>query len=77
MGSPVLAAPSSISAAPQSDQERAIARVIACHYGDGGVYLPRQSGRRETLRVAVASGFVDTQGFLTPKGRRLLARCGT
>ncbi|MGE0484705.1 MAG: hypothetical protein AB7Q81_11245 [Gammaproteobacteria bacterium] len=59
-----------------SEQERAIARVIACHYGDGGIYLPRTAGGRETLRAAVDEGFVDTQGFLTPKGRRLLARSG-
>jgi hypothetical protein len=72
----VLTVSPSIPVLNPSEQERAIARVIACHYGDGGVYLPRERGGREALRAAVDRGFVDSQGFLTPKGRRLLARSG-
>ena len=52
----------------------AIARVIAHHYGDGGVYLPRIDNRRATLHRAIANGFVSDDGFITRKGRHLLAR---
>ena len=53
--------------------ERAIAQVLACHYGDGGVYVPRAAWQRDTLRVAIDAGFVSRDGFLTREGRRLLA----
>lgn len=56
------------------DHEHAIAQVIACHYGDGGVYVPRSAARRATLRSAIDAGFVSREGFLTREGRRLLAR---
>ena len=56
------------------EQERAIARVIARRYGDGGIYLPRTQGQRDTLRRAIDAGFVSSDGFLTPAGRRLVAR---
>lgn len=56
------------------DREHAIARVIACHYGDGDVYVPRSAARRATLRLAIDAGFVSREGFLTREGRRLLAR---
>ena len=54
--------------------EHEIAKVIAHHYGDGGVYLPRTEQRLGTLRRAIAAGFVTPDGFITRKGRRLLAR---
>ncbi|MEX2479519.1 MAG: hypothetical protein WD928_01535 [Gammaproteobacteria bacterium] len=56
------------------DQEHAIAQVIACHYGDGDVYVPRSAARRAALRLAIDAGFVSREGFLTREGRRLLAR---
>jgi hypothetical protein len=56
------------------DHEQAIARLIARRYGDGGVYVPRQQPRRGALKDAIAGGFVSEDGFITSKGRRLLAR---
>ena len=54
--------------------EAAIAQLIAHHYGDGGVYLPRSENRKATLQGAIAAGFVSIDGFITRKGRQLLAR---
>ena len=59
---------------PEVGNKRAIARLIARHYGDGGVYLPRSGAGPETLMVAIANGFVSRDGFITRKGRQLLAR---
>ncbi len=56
------------------NQDHAIARLIARRYGDGGVYVPRQQPRRSVLKDAIAGGFVSEDGFITSKGRRLLAR---
>ncbi len=56
------------------DHDQAIARLIARRYGDGGVYVPRQQPRHGALQDAIAGGFVSEDGFVTPKGRRLLAR---
>jgi hypothetical protein len=57
-----------------STWEHAVARLLAHHYGDGGVYIPRHNSGSEALQVAVASGFVSDDGFITRKGRTLLAR---
>ena len=57
-----------------SDHDEAIARLIARRYGDGGVYVPRQQPRRGVLQDAIDGGFVSEDGFITRKGRRLLAR---
>lgn len=62
------------STSAQTDLDQAIARLIARRYGDGGVYVPRQQARRGTLKDAIAAGFVSEDGFITSKGRRLLAR---
>ncbi len=62
------------SPATNSDLDQAIARLISRRYGDGGVYVPRQQSRRGSLAEAIAKGFVSEEGFLTSKGRRLLAR---
>ena len=53
--------------------ESQIAAMLECRYGDGLVYLPRGTPRGilETARVL---GFVDAEGYLTRKGRALLAR---
>jgi hypothetical protein len=63
----------STSAAQLPAPEQAIARLLSCRYGDGGVYLPRDA-RGEALDAAIAGGFVSEDGFVTRKGRRLLAR---
>ena len=52
----------------------AIARLLAHRYGDGVVYIPRERGNRGLLEHAVADGFVSADGFVTRKGRNLLAR---
>ncbi len=59
--------------APTPDAD--IARLLACHYGDGAVYLPSRAGaRRDVLQRAMAAGFVSIDGFITRRGRQLLAR---
>lgn len=62
------------NSSPLPEQEQAIARLIARRYGDGGVYVPRQQPRCGVLGDAIAAGFVSEDGFITSKGRRLLAR---
>ncbi len=59
---------------PVTINEQTIARVIARHYGDGGVYMPRDAERVDAMQQAISNGFVSEDGFLTRKGRRLLAR---
>lgn len=54
--------------------DAAIARVIARRYGDGGVYIPPGPARRDALKAAISAGFVSQDGFLTRKGRQLVAR---
>lgn len=56
------------------EQEQAIARLLTCRYGDGGVYVPRDTHRTVALKDAIAAGFISEDGFVTRKGRRLLAR---
>ena len=53
--------------------ESQIAAVLENRFGDGLVYLPRNtpSGVYETARER---GYVDAEGYLTRKGRTLLAR---
>jgi hypothetical protein len=59
---------------PVTPGEQAIAQVIAHHYGDGGVYVPRDLERFDAMQQAIANGFLSEEGFVTRKGRRLLAR---
>jgi len=54
-------------------EERQVAELLECRYGDGLVYLPKTKPR-ELLSVATSSGFIDDEGYLTRKGRMLLAR---
>lgn len=56
------------------EREQAIARLLACRYGDGGIYLPRRAQQTDTFEDAIADGFVSNDGFITRKGRRLLAQ---
>lgn len=56
-------------------QELALAEVLAHRYGDGIVYCPRHRNRH-LLTAAVAAGFVSEDGFVTRKGRALIARAG-
>ncbi len=59
---------------PVTISEQTIARAIARHYGDGGVYMPDDAERVDAMKQAVTNGFVSEDGFVTRKGRRLLAR---
>lgn len=53
--------------------ESDIAEVLQYRYGDGLVYLPKS--QPDTIyRVAVNQGFVDQEGYVTRKGRSLLAK---
>jgi hypothetical protein len=52
--------------------EQGVAGILANRYGDGSVYLP-QKGQRQFLEAAIAGGFVSEEGFVTRKGRNLIA----
>ena len=53
--------------------EPQIAALLEYHYGDGMVYLP--NNRPQALYgLATQRGFIDAEGYLTRKGRALLAR---
>ncbi len=53
--------------------EARIAQVLEHRYGDGLVYLPRE-WPEQLLSLAKQFGFIDEEGYLTRKGRTLLAR---
>ena len=53
--------------------ESDIAQALQYRYGDGLVYLPKN--QPESLyKQAANQGFVDQEGYLTRKGRNLLAK---
>ena len=56
-----------------SEDESRIARILQYHYGDGLVYLPRGNSK-ELLSIAKDRGFIDSEGYITRKGRALLIR---
>lgn len=56
--------------------ESAIAKLLDHRYGDGIVYEPRHSNH-DLLRAAIAAGFVSVDGYVTRKGRALLARASS
>jgi len=53
--------------------ESAIAQLMNRRYGDGVVYVPRERSK-QVLQTAIAEGYVSAEGFVTRKGRALLAR---
>lgn len=53
--------------------EREIASVLEWRFGDGLVYLPKNKPNH-LYSIAKKSGFIDADGYLTRKGRILLAR---
>lgn len=61
------------SPAARQDGDLTIARLLSSHYGDGTIYLPRERAARATVNRAVRAGFLTDDGFITRKGRRLLA----
>jgi translation initiation factor 2 beta subunit (eIF-2beta)/eIF-5 len=57
----------------EQDMESDIAKALEYRYGDGLVYLPKH--QPESLyKLAASKGFVDQEGYLTRKGRSLLAK---
>jgi hypothetical protein len=62
-----------LQAHQQPDEHVQLARLLACHYGDGTVYLP--SGvPRQLLETSIELGYVSPDGFITREGRLLVAR---
>lgn len=53
--------------------EIAIAQLLSHRYGDGGVYVSRD-GATQLIRVAIDAGFLSEDGYVTRKGRALVAR---
>ena len=68
MTEPAAPIPASVdSSEPQ------IAALLEYRYGDGMVYLP-SNGPKALYSLATQRGFIDAEGYLTRKGRALLAR---
>ena len=62
-----------VSTGSDQELESDIAKVLQFRYGDGLVYLP--SNQPESLfKMARNKGFIDQEGYLTRKGRYLLAK---
>jgi hypothetical protein len=58
----------------QSDvTESHIATILQYRYGDGMVYLPKHKPKL-LYSIATEQGFIDKEGYLTRKGRALIAR---
>ena len=57
----------------EPELESDIAKVLQYRYGDGLVYLPTNQPD-SLLRMAKSRGYVDQEGYLTRKGRYLLAK---
>lgn len=53
--------------------ESDIAEALQYRYGDGLVYLPKNQPEN-LYKQAANQGFVDNEGYLTRKGRNLLAK---
>ncbi len=49
-----------------------IAGMLVYHYGDGTVYLP-QGSSRQIYHAGMLLGYISEDGFLTRRGRELLA----
>lgn len=54
----------------QADSQ--IARLLACRYGDGTVYLP-SGAPRDLIKTSIALGYLSRDGFITREGRLFLA----
>lgn len=64
---------SHLSSEPDQSLESDIAKVLECRYGDGLVYLSKQQPD-SLFKMAKTKGFIDPEGYLTRKGRSLLAK---
>ena len=57
------------------DTSSGIARLLAHRFGDGLVYF-RDEGERKLFGLAVESGLISREGYLTPEGHSYLAAHG-
>ena len=57
----------------QQEPESQIAMILKYRYGDGFVYLPRHKPN-SAYSEAKSRGFIDADGYVTRKGRALIAR---
>jgi hypothetical protein len=57
----------------EQEIESDIAKALEFRYGDGLVYLPKHQPEN-LFKLAAREGFVDQEGYLTRKGRSLLAK---
>lgn len=62
-----------LKAAGQEVTEQQIASLLEYRFGDGLVYLPKNLPNH-LYSMAKNLGFIDPEGYLTRKGRTLLAR---
>ncbi|MAS82416.1 MAG: hypothetical protein CMF45_06985 [Legionellales bacterium] len=58
---------------PDQSLESDIVRVLEHRYGDGLIYLP-QHQPEGLFKIAKSEGFIDSEGYLTRKGRNLIAK---
>ena len=69
-----------ISKSPQSpdrpETSSGIARLLGHRFGDGLVYL-RDESERKLFRLAVESGLLSREGYLTPEGHSFLPDHGS
>ena len=56
----------------QEPLEAGIVRLIESHSGDGSVHVPKRTDPL-LLANAIELGLVNDEGFITAKGRRVLA----
>ncbi|MCI0559535.1 MAG: hypothetical protein MN733_13655 [Nitrososphaera sp.] len=56
-----------------ASNEVEIASVLRHHYGDGDLYLPEGTSE-SVVQKAIALGYLSEDGYLTRKGRDLLAQ---
>jgi len=59
--------------AEKQEPESQIATILEYRYGDGLVYLPRHKPS-SLYSEAKSKGFIDAEGYVTRKGRALIAR---
>lgn len=57
---------------PENSTEVECAKVVARRYGDGTVYLPAGTPRA-LFYICIQRGLISDEGFVTRKGRELLA----
>lgn len=54
--------------------ESQIAMILQYRYGDGLVYLPKHNKSGTLYSEAKLRGYIDTEGYVTRKGRALIAQ---